>query len=67
MDAMENINRGERMFMDAEEYAWGLAEGRVPELMNPVMNEKIDKGLKLKMLIPESLFHTSASPSLTRA
>jgi predicted transcriptional regulator len=65
MDAMENINRGERMFMDAEEYAWGLAEGRVPELMNPVMTEKIGKGLKLKMLIPESLFHTGAVPPVT--
>ena len=54
MDAMENINRGERMFMEAEQYAWALAEGRVPELMDPIMTEKIGKGLKLKMLIPES-------------
>ena len=54
MDAMENINRGERMFIDAEQYAWGLAEGRVPELMDPIMNEKIRKGLNLKMIIPES-------------
>jgi len=54
MDAMENINRGEQMFMDAEQYAWALAEGRVPELMGPIMTEKIGKGLKLKMLIPES-------------
>lgn len=54
MDAMENINMGERMFIEAEQYAWGLAEGRVPELMDPIMDEKIRKGLKLKMLIPES-------------
>lgn len=54
MDAMENINMGEQMFIEAEQYAWGLAEGRVPELMDPVMDEKIRKGLNLKMLIPES-------------
>ena len=51
---MENINRGERMFMEAEQYAWALAEGRVPELMDTIITEKIGKGLKLKMLIPES-------------
>jgi predicted transcriptional regulator len=54
IDAMENINMGEQMFIEAEQYAWGLAEGRVPELMDPIMDEKIRKGLKLKMLIPES-------------
>lgn len=54
MDAMENINMGEQMFIEAEQYAWGLAEGRVPELMDPIMDQKIRKGLKLKMLIPES-------------
>jgi predicted transcriptional regulator len=54
LDAMENINRGEKMFADAEQYAWGVAEARVPELMNPIMDEKVRKGLKLKMLIPAS-------------
>ena len=54
MDAMENISRGEKMFIEAEQYAWGLAEGHVPALMDPVMSEKMGKGLKLKMLIPES-------------
>jgi len=65
MDAMENINRGERMFMDAEQYAWALAEGRVPELMDPIMTEKIGKGLKLKMLIPESVLPPTAVPPAT--
>jgi predicted transcriptional regulator len=54
MDAMENINMGERMFTEAGQYAWGLAEGRVPELMDPIMDQKIAKGLQVKMLIPES-------------
>jgi predicted transcriptional regulator len=54
MDSMENINRGERMFIDAEQYAWGLAEGRIPELMDPIMDQKIAKGLQVKMIIPEA-------------
>ncbi len=54
MDAMENISRGEKMFIEAEQYAWGLAEGHVPVLMDPIMSEKIGEGLKLKMLIPVS-------------
>jgi predicted transcriptional regulator len=54
MDSMENINRGERMFIEAEQYAWGLAEGRIPELMDPIMDQKIAKGLQVKMIIPET-------------
>ena len=43
------------MFINAKEYAWGIAEGRIPELMNPIMDEKISKGLKIKMVIEEKL------------
>jgi predicted transcriptional regulator len=55
LDAMDNINKGEKMFIAAKEYAWGIAEGRIPELMNPVMDEKIKNGLKIKMIIEEKL------------
>ena len=55
LDAMDNINKGEKMFIAAEEYAWGIAEGRIPELMNPIMDKKISKGLKIKMIIEEKL------------
>ena len=54
MDSIENINKGERMFIEAEQYAWGLAEGRIPELMDPIMDQKIAKGLQVKMIIPET-------------
>jgi predicted transcriptional regulator len=63
MDTVENLNNGERAFMDAEQYGWGIAEGTIPINMIPIMNERILKGLKLKMLIPENLL--SASVSLT--
>lgn len=55
VDAMDNINKTEKMFITAEQYAWGIAEGRIPELMNPIMDEQIRKGLKIKMIIPEKL------------
>jgi len=55
MDAMDNINKGEKMFIEAEQYAWGIAEGRIPELMNPIMDEKVRQGLKIKMIVGEDL------------
>src|SRR3972149_3740015 len=45
MDTMESINKGAQMFIEAEQYAWGLVEhGRGPELMSPIMSERIQKG-----------------------
>jgi len=60
MDTIEGLNKGERMFMEAEQFAWGLAEGRVPELMGPIMNEKIRKGVKVRMLFLESFLPPNA-------
>src|SRR3990172_8214101 len=63
MDTVESINKGEQMFTEAEQYAWGIVEhGRGPELMIPVMTERISKGVKVKVLIPESLLHARATP-----
>lgn len=62
MDTVENLDNGERAFMEAEQYAWGIAEGTVPEHMIPAMNERIQNGLKLKMLVPENRFSASVSP-----
>ncbi len=53
-DTMEALNKAERMFIDAKQYGWGLAEGVVPELMGPLMNEKLMKGIKFKFLLPQS-------------
>lgn len=64
MDTFENINKGERMFMEAEQFAWGLAEhGRGPELMNQTMGERIQKRVKVKMLIPESFLAAAIPPA----
>ncbi len=56
MDTIENLNKSERAFKEAEEYGWGIAEGTVPEHMSPVMNERIQKGVKLRFLLPENRF-----------
>jgi predicted transcriptional regulator len=53
-DTMETLNKAERMFIDAKQYGWGLAEGVVPELMGPPMTEKLLKGIKFKFLLPQS-------------
>ncbi len=62
MDTIESLNRGERAFMEAEQYGWGIAEGTIPERMEPIMSKRIQKGLKLRFLIPENRFSVMASP-----
>ena len=54
MDTIENLNRGEQAFKEAEEYGWGIAEGTVPENMGPVMSGLMQRGVKLRFLLPEN-------------
>jgi predicted transcriptional regulator len=63
MDTIENLNKAEHAFIEAEEYGWGIAEGTIPERMGPIMDERIRKGVKLRFLIPETRFPISANPS----
>jgi len=62
MDTIESLNKGERAFMEAEQYGWGIAEGTIPEHMDSIMAERIQKGLKLKFLIPENRLSANVSP-----
>jgi predicted transcriptional regulator len=62
MDTIENLNRSERAFTEAEQYGWGIAEGTIPERMGPIMEGQIRKGVKLRFLIPESRLPTSVNP-----
>jgi predicted transcriptional regulator len=63
-DTIENLNRAERAYVEAEEFGWGMAEGTIPEQMGPIMDEKLRKGLKLRFLIPETRLPTSAFPQI---
>jgi predicted transcriptional regulator len=60
MDTVESLNKGERAFMEAKEYGWGIAEGTVPENMGPVMGGLMQKGVKLRFLLPENRLQADA-------
>ncbi len=53
-DTMESLNRAERLFIEMKQFGWGMAEGVIPELMGPVMDQQLSKGIKMKFIIPES-------------
>lgn len=59
-DTMESLNRGQRMFLSAERFGWGLAEGVVPELIGPLMTERVSKGMKCKFIVHESYLPPSS-------
>jgi predicted transcriptional regulator len=61
MDTIENLNRAERAFIEAEEFGWGIAEGTIPVQMSPIMLERSQKGLKLKFLLPENRLPTATA------
>jgi predicted transcriptional regulator len=60
MDTVENLNKCERAFKEAEEYGWGIAEGTVPENMGPVMSGLLLKGVTLRFLLPENRLQVDA-------
>ncbi len=40
-DTMESLNKAQHMFIEAKQFGWGPAEGVVPELMGPIMEERM--------------------------
>jgi predicted transcriptional regulator len=53
-DTVESLNRGQRLFIEMKQFGWGIAEGVVPELMGPIMDQQLQKGIKMKFIIPKS-------------
>ena len=51
MDTIKNLNFGAQAFAEAKQYAWGIAEGTIPEHMIPIMNQRVKQGIQMKMLI----------------
>ena len=51
MDTIESLNMGSQAFIEAKQYAWGIGEGTIPGNMTSVMNERVQEGVQLKMLI----------------
>ncbi|MFB3888478.1 MAG: helix-turn-helix transcriptional regulator [Candidatus Bathyarchaeia archaeon] len=62
-DTVESLNKGQHMYMEAEQYGWALAEGHIPAFIGPIMAERAEKGLKLRFVIPESMLSTDAGSS----
>lgn len=62
VDTVDALNKAQRMFIEAEKFGWGLAEGHIPELMGPIMAERALKGLKMRFLIPENILAATPSP-----
>ena len=54
MDTIKSLNKGEHALKEAQQYGWGIAEGTIPEHMGPIMEGQIQKGLKLRFIIPEN-------------
>jgi predicted transcriptional regulator len=52
MDTIESLNRGSKWFTEATECIWAIGEGTIPEYMIPIMNQKVQEGIQIKMLIP---------------
>lgn len=52
-DTMEGMDGGQRVLSEAEEYEWGIGEGRIPELMIPVVNDQVRRGIEFKFIISE--------------
>lgn len=51
-DTMEGVSKAEQILREAEQYVWGLGEGRFTEAMSTIANEQTRKGIEYKILSP---------------
>jgi predicted transcriptional regulator len=51
VDTIMSLNRGADAFTKAKRYIWGAGEGSIPEHMVPVMNEQVQRGIEVRMII----------------
>ncbi len=62
MDTIKSLNMGSQAFIEAKQYAWGIGEGTIPGNMTSVMNQRVQEGVQIKMLISQE--HLPAGASL---
>ena len=55
-DTVATFNKGQQAFIGAETFGCAIVEGTMPELMATKMDEKVQKGLNFKFLLPENRF-----------
>ena len=62
MDTIKTVNMGVQIFLEAEEYAWGLSErGASPDYLDPLMDKRIEEGLAFKLMVPMSILPEALS------
>ncbi len=62
MDTIKTVNMGVQIFLEAEEYAWGLSErGASPDYLDPLMDKRVEEGLALKLMVPMSILPEAQS------
>jgi predicted transcriptional regulator len=62
-DTVATLNKVQQALVDVETFGCGIAEGTIPELMAPKMDEKVHEGLNFKFLLPENRFPSHKSLS----
>ncbi len=61
-DTIGSLNKGEKWFTEAKQYIWATGEGTIPDKMIPIMNQQVQKGIQIKMLIPTKLLPVVSQP-----
>ena len=55
LDTIASVNKSIQIFLEAEEYAWGISErGDGPDYLDPLVDKQIVAGLPFKLLVPET-------------
>ncbi len=62
LDTMENIRKGERMMGEAREYCWALVPGPGNELMTPIVDEQVRKGVDFRFAVPKARLAPGGPP-----
>ncbi|MGA2386111.1 MAG: hypothetical protein ABSG33_06230 [Candidatus Bathyarchaeia archaeon] len=65
MGTIKILNKGAQAFTEAKQYIWAIGEDTIPEHMIPVMNQRVQQGIQLKLLISEERLPAVASMSET--
>ena len=50
----------------SDEYIWAIGEGTIPEHMIPIMNQKVQSGIQIKMLIQAQNLPAASPPGTQR-
>lgn len=62
MDTIESVSRSVKIFLEAEEYAWGISErGGVQDHLDPLVDKQIEEGLPFRLLVPETVLPEALS------